>query len=536
MLKKFLKIIFVFGVIFVSVRGNAGIDSYLNTLTEADETAVGKWQDVPFGKVRLVSCSNGVKDFSTVAGGLQIQLSPEWYLKKPTLKPLNEKASFWSEEPLLLNKEFYTEEVFFPLAYKNIVRDTKDFEFGIQGDFPVCHKGKCADVPIRLSLPLSANHGNYTSLCAYILQQQRSVPQPAELFGIKGYAWKLGEGEAQLLFTGIPNVNFAFLYPPKEEADVSETRLEPGAVFMRLKKDIQILPSTYVLLTNSGAYRIPIELVKGPVNYSDSEVISSDLWLAGWELFFLTPLFIWWGLGVPKNSKIWKKQIIKLGLCFPVFFLLKMMLCHWGGSIFSSLLYAYFSAFLLGIVCLFPPQKWYWALGLFLIWPLSIQVPSMSAKSFWMWGIFTLFEISIPFVFLYLKASEIGKFLREMKKKQFFTLNFCFLLPTTIMLIFTIKQIYTFQISYSTEINPNGLTVVCKHKECVKWQKLSDVSFIDPETTLGESLQKIYGREGKSLIIWKDQEGNTILPSDISPNRMLKFINGRKSYRALGKP
>ncbi|MBR6231519.1 MAG: hypothetical protein IKQ99_00285 [Alphaproteobacteria bacterium] len=520
---------------FASVPGSAGIDSFVNALYQADEAGLGKWQEVPFGKVRLVSCSDGVKDFSTVTGGMQIQLFPGWRLKKPILKPVTEKASFWSEAPLTV-EEFYTGEVFIPLVYEQIVHDATDFDFGVQGGVFVCQEDNCMDLPLRLSLPLSADRGNYTTMCAYILQQQRNVPQPAKIFGVKGYAWESGEDETQLLFTGVKNADIVFLYPLKEEADVSEKRLESDAVFVRLKKNIRELPATLVLLTDRGSYRVPVETVKEPVHYSVFESVPAGLWLAGWELFFLTPLFIWWGLGVPKNSKIWKKQIIKLGLCFPLFFVLKMIFYYFGAGIISSQWYAYFSVFLLGTVCLFPPKKWYWALALFLIWPLSLQIPQTSWGTYIAWGIFMLIEAGIPFVFLYLKASELGKYLREMKKKKLFSLNFCFLLPAVLMLVFTLQKMYWPQISYSNEMNSDGLTVVCRLKECDQWKKVPGVVFVDPKTILGENLQKIYQREGRKLIIWRDQKGSMIFAPNVSVNRVLKFIEGRKNYRVLDKP
>ena len=536
MLKNFFKMLFVFGIMLISIFGNAAMGFSLNDLQKIHEDEIGRWQEVPFGKIRLISCSNGVKDLSVVVGGIQVQLDSGWYLKKPILRPLSEQLPFWTEAPLFQKDGFYTGEVFFPVIYGRDVRDTTDFNFGVQGNFPVCQKDKCMDMPIRLVLSLPVQKGNYTSMCTYILQKQKSVPLPAKMVGVDGYVWKIGEDETQLFVTGIKDVDIALLFPLNTDVKVLETQLELNTVSMRLKMPVQKIPNELVLLTNKGIFKIPIKVVEAPINYSYSEFVPINFWFWGWELFFLSPLFIWWGIGVAKNGKIWKKEIIKLGLFFPLIFVLKMGLCYFFKDIFISSAYLFFSMVLLGTVCIFPPRRWYIALGLFLIWPLLPQIPKMSVGTFGIWALIVLLEVAVPFVFLYLKTSEVGKILREMKKKKFFLFNLFFLLPTVIILIFTLKQGGQPPISYSNELNPSGLTIVCQSKECIKWQKLPNVYFIDSETVLGQSLQKIYRRERQALIIWQDKKGRIIFSPKISIRRISKFIDGWQKYHASDKP
>ena len=63
-----IKILLAILILFSSMTGHAALPHFVPI--EKNEPGVGEWHEVPFGKMRLLSCSSGVKDLSMVVGGL----------------------------------------------------------------------------------------------------------------------------------------------------------------------------------------------------------------------------------------------------------------------------------------------------------------------------------------------------------------------------------------------------------------------------------------------------------------------------------
>ena len=248
------------------------------------------------------------------------------------------------------------------------------------------------------------------------------------------------------------------------------------------------------------------------------------------------------GIGIARTNKIWKKNIIKQIIGLIILFTI-IINNHWVRIIwdaFSAMgFFPYYIMCLLGIVCLFPPTKWYFSLILFLVWPYSVWnlYDSDDLSLIMKIGLIfiCLIEAVLPFVFLYLYVDPIGKILRSNKKKNFFLQNFIFLFPTLVMLI-TIVWNFSSQKPeiYKDEINVSGLSVVCNvnSTECSKWQKNFDASLIPSNSSLGKILRKFYNRNRGALIIWQDEEGRYILPPYISVKNVKKFIKNLQRYRA----
>ena len=498
------------------------------------EKGIGDWKKVPFGQMRIISCSTGVKDLPVVVGGLQVQIDSGWILKKPTLKPLSDKLPSWVESPVRPGSGkniTYEKEVLFPLIYAKDSTQTTSFELGVQGNFTACQGEKCLDIPIRISMNLPADESEYTSLCNYIIEKQVQSPLPAETQGVKGVAWKNNQG-ISLLFTGIREPITAFLQTPtQDDFQITETQFFKKGVFMRAQMEPWSVGTIkdWVLVSDKGGFRVPVIMKDRAVMPQKDLNISWKIWLMGWELFFLTPLFIWWGLGVAKTNKLWKKQIIKMGKILPLFFALWVIISRLGQGFFADWM-IYYGIVLWGFVCLFPPHKWYMALGLFLIWPSFIKVPELSLGLLLLWGVIILLEMAIPFIFLYFKTDEIGKVLRDFKKKNFFSWNFVFLLPTVIMLGSFVFRVYQKDL-YQNTLNPNGLSVVCSFKECDPWRKMENVSFINSKDIQGRILREIYPNM-YPLIIWQDENGRFILPSDVSMQKAKEAILNWQNYHA----
>lgn len=504
---------------------------------ETPEKGVGDWQSIPFGEIRVLSCTSGVKNLGLVIGGLQVHLNPEWVLKKPTLKPLFDPLSVWMATPVRSGsgrQTVYHKEVFFPFVYGRNPVDTSDFELGVQGIFPACQNDVCMDFPLKINLNLKADEADYTSVCAYIMEQQKQAPLPPEAHPVKGYAVQENDG-IKITFSGIKEANVAFLQTlEQDDFQVQETQLEKTGLYMWIKTKPWALNTSkmWVLITNKGIFKVPVLMQSNPISLP-AESASGSIWLMGWELFFLTPLFIWWGLGVSKSKKLWQKQIRRLIIWLPLVFILWIIRQYLElNTLLPNEWTSYYSFCLFGIVCLFPPQKWWIALGLFLLWPSLIQLPQLSIGLFILWTGIILAEMMLPFVFLYLRVGEIGKILRDYKKKKFFLFNLTFLIPTLGLLIIGIYGLNKTP-DYRNMLNPKGISIVCE--KCSSWQEIPNAYFINPKTALGRILLKVYNRSG-TMIIFQEEGERFILSPDVSVKKLNRFIKNWSDYHARYMP
>ena len=93
----FLKILASLFILLTSFSGWADYSYFFSARKEA---VIGEWKEVPFGQVRVISCSTGVKGLSIVIGGMQVRLADGWTMKKPSLEPLSKGSFFWGEAPV----------------------------------------------------------------------------------------------------------------------------------------------------------------------------------------------------------------------------------------------------------------------------------------------------------------------------------------------------------------------------------------------------------------------------------------------------
>ncbi len=501
---------------------------------EKSESGIGKWQELPFGGVRLLSCTTGVKGLSMVVGGLQVKLADGWTMKKPSLRSLDENIPVWMESPLRPGSgknTTYQGEVFFPLVFARNLQVVSPFNFGLQGDFPVCYKNRCMTLPLQMHLSLPADESDYTTACAYILDQQKQVPLLGEVMGVKGAAWTDND-DLVMAFEGIKNPSIAFLQTPdQDDFQVVETQLEKTGLIMRVKTNPWTIgqKKEWILITNKGAFRVPVLMQENLVHLPPSPLPFSTWWL-GWNFIFFTPLFIWWGLGVKRTNKEWQREILKFCWVLPVLFCFRLIFNQ-----YFSFDWGWYTIFLLSLVCIFPPQKKETAFVLFLIWPYFPKVPEMPFFLLVVWFFVMLLEMLAPFAFLYVKTAEVGKILRSLKQKNFFMYNLTFLFPTVILLMGSIWGVFQNKISYQNELNQNGFTVIAAAQDFEGKQKIPEVFFVDPTSVPGETLQKMYERK-TPLVIWQDEWGRVILPPNSSLSDLFKFISNWQTYHALYKP
>ena len=500
---------------------------------ETQEAGIGAWQEMPFGQMRILSCSSGVKDLAMVVGGLQIRLEPDWTMKKPLLKPLVDQYPSWIELPVRPGdgrSPIYKGEVLIPLIYTRDPNEQAPFDLGVQGELPVCQNDQCLTLPIRISLPLSETEAEYTTACAYLIEQQRQIPWPAKARHIQGYAWQ-SDGKITFVFNGVKKAQIAFLQTLLQSPfHVLETRLEENGIMMEVQTQPWEIGQTqeWVLISDQGIFKVPVIMQNQAVSLS-APSISWKIGLLGGELFFLTPLFIWWGLGIKKNKKTWQKEIRQFILFSPFVFVLRAFL----NEMIPFDMVGY-TLLILGITCLFPPQKPITALLLFFLWPYFPTLPPLSMGLFITWLIGTWLQMMLPFVLLYFSAKELGKILRDAKQKSFFVYNFIFLLPTVILLGGTIWYNMHKSPTYLNALNTDGFSVMCAQKECISWQKETNIHFIDPESALGKKLQKSY--KHSQAVIWQSDGERVILPPDTSVKKAYFFKKNWQNYRAQRMP
>ena len=513
------------------------------------ETGVGTWQDMPFGKMRLVSCSSGVKDLPLVVGGLQINLDTGWSLKKPTLHSISSLPAQISYpiRPGSGRNTLYHDKVFFPITYARSPSDKEDFTFGIQGEFVACKQDDCLTLPIQTKLLLSADEANYTSLCAYIIDQQLSAPLDALYANLTGLAYTDKDG-IHLQLSGIKTPHLAFLQTETNDPfQVTETLFNP--------RDIQITitnttpwktgeTKNWIVITDKGIYRVPFKMQTTPFT-APPLTLEWHFWLIGFEWFLLSALLVWWGLGTPQNGPLLKKQIQKiiLGVLLIYGLILTAYYFKWNQLISPNFMF-YFGVCVLISICLSPRFTWGSTLIFFLTGPKpfleNIPLSDVSISTFWLWTGITLLEMILPFIVLYKNATPYGKILRQEMKKNKRRLRLTFLMPTLGMLAWCIYT-HPFHNFYTQEnLVPKDLVVVCPKtdSECGEWRKNRDIPvqiFSDTSAT-GKALRAKYNRPTGALIIWYDTQETFVLPPNSSVRKTKNFIRDVNKYRAFDTP
>lgn len=496
------------------------------------EKGVGQWEKLPFGQVRMLSCSTGRQNRNIIVGGLQVQLDDGWVLDRPNLSPFSpEGVISYPIRPNTVKTQKYTGSFLIPVLYPH-QPNQKDLNFGVQGNLKACNNQNCWDIPIEISLPLDENESKYTSYCAYIMDELKKTPIPA--FDMGQGQW-LNDHQSLLSFK-IPRVNQAFLQNENGlDFQVLQTAFLDGEIQFKVSYPQKWQNNTmqdWVLITNQGVFRVPIVLTKNPLPKSEKSKPWVSFFFSGILLFICSPFFILFGTSFLKNKKQLRQQcvraIIASSILIPIF-------CFMPNINKMDILFPWVWI-AMGITLIFTPRFVWWTALLFVIWPKPILSEMTEFFSLWclipwlvMWNV-------LPFGLLYRYADFWGKKGRFSLKHDFFLHNLFFLLPTIYLLFSAIYSHFT-DVVYENapKMDKTRINVVCEKSDCQNWMAfLPSVRFINPKSNFGKELQNLYNTD-KTIVVFDDNGIETVL-TDIPPKKLEKYLIGLQNYRAQYRP
>ncbi len=495
------------------------------------EKGVGQLYRLPFADVRLLSCTTGTRGRDLLVGGLQIQIHSGWILKKTHLKTLSKSGVIeYPLQPDPVDTQTYTGTILLPIVYNAHTQD----EFGVQGNLIGCWDNNCLDLPIRVSLPLDQQESNYTSYCAYIMDEMGKVPKPVFKPEVGHYI----DDHTSILRFHIPKIHQAFLQNQNGlNFKILQTQFWQNTVQFMVsypEKWFNNTPQDWILITDQGVFRIPVML--------SEEALPSISRNKPWGLFVLSPIllflcspfFILWGLAFPKTAQKLRQQCLHAMLVVP---LLVLGTCI--GIWILPDFYSEFRIYILIIMALtlaFPPRFVWWASLLFIIWPKPYLRQMVQNFSLFVLLPWIIWGHIVPFAILYRYAKFWGKKARWSLKKAPFCHCFFFLLPTLVMLFYGI-YVVNVEIPYRDvqSTDANIPTVVCEKTDCLTWSEMNfKVHLVPRESDLGKTLLDLY-QANQNLIVFNDSGILTVL-TDTTPQDVMRYLIGLKNYRAGYRP
>ena len=506
-----------------------GISAFAQTFPEK---GVGQWQKLPFGQVRLLSCTTGRQNRNMIVGGLQVELNKDWVLKRPNLVPLSPEGVInYPIRPNPVKTQKYTGTFLIPIVYPH-TPNQESLSFGVAGNLKACQKENCSDSPIFMKLSLDENESKYTSYCAYIMDELKNTPIPA--FDMGQGQW-LDDHQALLSFK-VPRVNQAFLQNENGlDFQVLQTAFLDGEIQFKVSYPQKWQSNTmkdWILITNQGVFRVPIVLSSKPIPQTPKDKPWGMFVLSGLLLFICSPFFILFGTSFLKNKKQLRQQcvraIIASSVLIPIF-------CFMPNINEMDILFPWVWI-VMGMTLIFTPRFVWWTALLFIIWPKPILKEITEVFSLWYLIPWLVFWNIIPFAILYKYAGFWGKKARFSLKNDFFLHNLFFLLPTIYLLFSGIHSHFT-DVVYENapKIDKMRINIVCEKSDCQNWMAfLPSVRFINPKSNFGKELQNLYNTD-KTIVVFDDSGIETVL-TDITPKKLEKYLIGLQNYRAQYRP
>ena len=297
---------------------------YLMTYTEANPITgldgLGEWQEVPFGRMRLISCDTGLKKNKAVYIAVQMQIHPKLALTKPIISLKFPTKQSVVSHPIMYplpqgwtRTQFYFEEALFPIFFEPISYE-EPLNVQVQVEWTVLNpfdNTKMVDSSL-LSLTLKPDAIGETGVCGYMMTQLKMAPAPikdnAEVQAIMNK-----QGDIQLFFK------------LRERTKILSIQIDDNWTFNEIDKKINgktvslvIKPSKKIkegtilpikLITSFGVYDVSTHLQSGEFNTTIEDFSWSMLFWGGILLFFATPLFSYFLLNMSRTAKQLEKSI-----------------------------------------------------------------------------------------------------------------------------------------------------------------------------------------------------------------------------------
>ena len=295
---------------------------YLLTQSEANLFSgldgLGKWQDFPFGRMRLISCQSALDKNHPVFIDVQMEIFKDWYLKKPTITlktPVKESViSYPLFYPLpkgITRTDFYTGESLFPIflvpeSYEN------PLDIVVEVDWQAHHPFSNASLSDKttLTLNLKSQKSYETNICTYMYQHLVKAPAPLK-DNARISATLNSAGEVQLFF------DF------KQEISFLSIQIDAPWTFTQTQKSINghtailtLKPTTTLkegdtlpikIITSYGIFDAPTPLKRGVFKSTPVSLPLKFILTGGFLLFLTSPLLALFLLSPHKT----KAQMIK---------------------------------------------------------------------------------------------------------------------------------------------------------------------------------------------------------------------------------
>lgn len=337
----------------------------------------GNFTDLPFGKVRLVSCYSGIQENRTVFAAVHVISHPDWYFFKPDIQVTSKSA----QTPIIsapLNvvqpgekpKDTYYNTMFFPIILE---LDNQDEPYNLTALIKIkaCDKNGCDTFETPLELPLTNTERFPTGICPLLIQVLQQTPLPP-VDGTTVQANQNEKGDIQFFFEfaqtpKVLSIHFDgdFLY----EEISNNIKGQSASVVIKPITPVEqgeILPLQ--VITTQQSYDLPVQINRGTFIPLTFPFAWGAAFLGGFILFFFTPFFALFMTFTPRTQKEVKQKgrevffsIMAVALLFALSYQAKLIIPY--PLVQSFPLLALFAALVLIYLLIFPKTS---VLGAFL--------------------------------------------------------------------------------------------------------------------------------------------------------------------------
>ncbi|MBQ4471929.1 MAG: hypothetical protein II942_01615 [Alphaproteobacteria bacterium] len=157
------------------------------------------WQEVPFGRVRLISARSTFTPQSPLYLAVQATPNDGWKIGTPSLMAT---ASTHAVGTTLIPFEQRQDNTFYYPVIFTITPTTQPITFSVQGTIPACKEQSCIDTKINLNLTLNAGYGLFTPQYPFISDTLALTPVPMDLNRVKG--WAIPNGDSVTITLDLP--------------------------------------------------------------------------------------------------------------------------------------------------------------------------------------------------------------------------------------------------------------------------------------------------------------------------------------------
>lgn len=333
----------------------------------------GQWHDLPFGKVRLVSCRSGLDEYAKpLLTALQAQIKPDWLLQKPSISVITPVQKLAIPYPLTYplpagktKTNSYSGETFFPIIIDPIsVQDTITLLVQMDWQAEPLSTKETQTGRIELVLPLISEQSYETGICTHLQEQLSLAPAPLD---------KKNQVSALLNTEGLIQLHFKF----KKNITFLSVQIDKAWTFTEEQKNIQGNSASLIIRPSEAVKQgqtIPLKIITSFGRFSKDVIVQQAPFISlkepfswgkiisgGILLFFATPLLGWLILQSPRTKKQMLKQTKETMLCIGV--------C----SIILTLLWQFKIWIPTNVIQIWPFSAWiFFFVFLFLIiWPLK---------------------------------------------------------------------------------------------------------------------------------------------------------------------